>query len=60
MHFFQCIQVSFLVYICDAVLKQMHFESCLEKVFAGVPDAIFCGDSAYVSICSVKKLKYFT
>ena len=45
--------------ISNAVLEEMHPESCFEKVFASVADAVFCGYSANINIRCVEKFKNF-
>ena len=45
-HCGDCLPMPVLVHISQAVLQENHVETCLKKVLAGVPDAIFSGDSA--------------
>ena len=52
--------MAFMIYISDTVLEEVDLESSLLQVFAGVADAVFGGDSAYIYIGGVKKLENFS
>ena len=49
--------MSFMVDICYAVLEEMYSETGLEKVLAGVTDAIFGSYAADIYIGRVQKSK---
>ena len=48
-----------VIHICDAVGKEMHLETSLEKVLTGIAYAIFGGYSADIYVSSVHKLENF-
>ena len=52
--------MAVVVDICQTFLEKMYPEASLQQVLACVADAVFCGDSAYVYVSCVKKLKYFS
>ena len=49
--------MAFAIYISYAVLKKMNLETCLQKICAGVADAVLGSDAADIYICCVKKLQ---
>ena len=49
--------MAFVIYISDTVLEKVDLESGLLQVFAGVADAVFGGDSAYIYICGVEEFQ---
>lgn len=48
-----------VIHICNAVGKEMHLETSLEKVLTGIAYAIFGGYSADIYVSSVHKLENF-
>ena len=57
-HCGDCLPVTCLIHVCQAVLQENHVETCLEKVLAGVPDAIFSGDSADIHVLGLQHCGY--
>ena len=49
-HCGDCLPVTCLIHVCQAVLEENHVETCLQKVLAGIPYAIFGGDSADIHV----------
>jgi hypothetical protein len=49
--------MAFMINVSDTVLEEVDLESSLLQVFAGVADAVFGGDSAYIYVCGVQKFE---
>ena len=49
--------MSFVIHIGYAVLEKMYSEPCLEKILAGVADALFGSYTADIYISRVQKFK---
>lgn len=45
--------------ISETIFKEMYLESGFEKIFAGVTDAVFCGDTADIYVRDIEQFKHF-